>query len=118
MRAGMPLLLLTLVTAGCASAPSVHVVQAEPVGCQPLGEVGEGLLQCGEGAPGEELLEALKQKTRALGGNTLQCCEVGAEVVVLAAYDRHGKMVCTDFYARTGHAYACPVPSAANNHFR
>ena len=113
MKPGMSFLIVAVATCACTSAPPVQVVQAEPRGCQLLGEVGRGHVQCGEGEPSDELLEALKKETRTLGGNTLQCCEVESEAVVVAAYDRNGKMVCTDFFARTGRAYVCPAAPAA-----
>ena len=113
MKAGMIAWLLVLAVAGCTCKPPVQVVQVSPEGCKLLGDVGHGQVQCGEGAASQGLLERLKEETRALGGNTLQCCEVGSEAVVLAGYDRHGHIACTEFFERTGHAYACPVPTSA-----
>src|SRR4051812_36123164 len=102
MKAGITLLLIAMAASACASAPPVQVVHSQPDACKFLGEVGHGLVQCGEGEPSEGLLQALNEATRALGGNPLQCCEVGTEVVVIDAYDRHGNFACTNFYPRTG----------------
>jgi hypothetical protein len=112
MKAGMTLLLGALAVCGCASAPPVRVVPAAPDGCTFLGEI-HGYLQCGQGEPGDDIVKALKQVVRGRGGNTLQCCEQGTEAVVMAAYDRAGKIACTDFFEQTGRAYACPVPPPA-----
>jgi hypothetical protein len=110
--------LTALSVCGCASSPTaippspVAVTATEPAGCRFVGEV-SGFV-CSHDAPATTppwVIESFKDQARARGGNTLQCCTIGDEVLVVLGVNPRTGEACADHYQHEARIYACPAPA-------
>jgi len=92
-------LIIAVLLCGCASAPAIQRISSAPADCEFLGTIYTD--QLGDQPAGAEAVKDLMAQAEKLGGDTLQCCEIGDDVTVALWTNK-----------RTGETYI-----SANRHF-
>ena len=92
---------------GCSALSKVAVVDAQPEGCTFLQELSFHRACDYNGEVFPEDKQEFSRLARNIGADTIECCRISEEVVVLALIDRKTGQVCPEVRQRFARAYRC-----------
>ena len=103
----VPIASLCFLLGGCAALDKIEVVDAPPQQCKLLEELSFHRACDHEGRVVPEDLREIKRLAKSIGADTIQCCRVAEdEVVLLGVNSKTGEM-CTGARERSASAYLC-----------
>jgi hypothetical protein len=95
------------VLSGCSALSPVAVVDAQPEGCTLLEELSFHRACDYSGEVFPEDVKDFSRLARSMGADTIECCRIADEVVVLMITNRKTGQVCSEARERFARAYRC-----------